>query len=84
MVGGGLCSTAALQLLRFGIDSVLKNKNKNERISFWIKYKGFYIKVWENTRKWVSSLWQKFYRVMKVPKAVQGQQPKVQMIGLDK
>ena len=32
---------------------------------------------------WVSPLWRKCFRVMKVLKCIQGQQPMVQMLGQD-
>ena len=40
------------------------------------------IKVWGNPKKWVPLPWQKYYRVMKLLKFMQWQQPMVQMIGL--
>ena len=43
----------------------------------------YYIKVWANTRKWVSPPWRKCYRLMKALKAMWGQQTMVHMIGLD-
>ena len=42
-----------------------------ERSDIW--YSHPYIMVCANTRKWVSPRWQKCYRVMKVLKAIQGQ-----------